>query len=100
MAIYKHYPNQDKRYVVVYPHQTVTLYEGSNEYKKMVDEVEAGTSTIEEVDDTPVTTYVDGRIAAYASIGDQLDMQYHDVVDSTTTWKDHVKAVKDAHPKD
>ena len=35
----------------------------------------------------------------YPSIGDQLDMQYHDLVDGTTTWKDAVEAVKDANPK-
>ena len=51
MAVYKHYPNEDKRYVVVYPNETVTLYEGSNEYEKMQFEVEAGTSTIEVVED-------------------------------------------------
>ena len=34
------------------------------------------------------------RKAAYADIGDQLDMQYKDNVNSTTTWKDHVAAVK------
>ena len=39
------------------------------------------------------------RAAAYASIGDQLDMQYHDDVDGTTTWKTHIAAVKTAHPK-
>ena len=33
------------------------------------------------------------------SIQDQLDMQYHDAVNGTTTWKDWVKSVKDAHPK-
>ena len=35
----------------------------------------------------------------YPSIEDQMDMQYHDLVDGTTTWKDAVKAIKDAHPK-
>ena len=35
----------------------------------------------------------------YPSIGDQMDMQYHDLVDSTTTFKDAIKAIKDAHPK-
>ena len=35
----------------------------------------------------------------YPSIQDQLDMQYHDKVDGTTTWQDAVKAVKDANPK-
>tara|TARA_B100001057_G_scaffold495143_1_gene593416 strand:- start:1108 stop:1452 length:345 start_codon:yes stop_codon:yes gene_type:complete len=38
------------------------------------------------------------RRAAYADIGDQLDMQYKDNVNSTTTWKDHVAAVKSANP--
>ena len=35
----------------------------------------------------------------YASIGDQLDMQYKDAVNGTTTWKDHVAAVKSKYPK-
>ena len=35
----------------------------------------------------------------YASVGDQLDMQYKDAVNSTTTWKDHVAAVKAKYPK-
>ena len=35
----------------------------------------------------------------YASIGDQLDMQYKDAVTRTTTWKDHVAAVKAKYPK-
>jgi hypothetical protein len=39
------------------------------------------------------------RAGAYASIGDQLDMQYHDLVDGTETWKDHVAKVKSDNPK-
>ena len=39
------------------------------------------------------------RRAAYGSVGDQLDMQYHDNVDGTTTWKDHVAKVKADNPK-
>ena len=38
------------------------------------------------------------RRAAYGDWGSQLDMQYHDSVDGTTTWKDHVAAVKTANP--
>ena len=34
-----------------------------------------------------------------ASVGDQLDMQYKDAVNGTTTWKDHVAAVKAKYPK-
>ena len=38
------------------------------------------------------------RKQAYGDLGSQLDMQYHDNVDGTTTWKDHVAAVKTANP--
>ena len=48
----------------------------------------------------PTPTYADNRRVAYASFGDQLDMQYHDAVDGTTTWKDHVASVKIEYPKD
>ena len=38
------------------------------------------------------------RRNAYGDLGDQLDMQYWDNVNGTTTWKDHVAAVKTANP--
>ena len=38
------------------------------------------------------------RRAAYGDWGSQLDMQYHDSKDGTSTWKDHVAAVKTANP--
>ena len=38
------------------------------------------------------------RRTAYGDLGSQLDMQYHDAVDSTTTWKDHVAKVKTDNP--
>jgi hypothetical protein len=43
--------------------------------------------------------YKDKRKEAYASIGDQQDMQYWDQANDTTTWADHIAAVKAAHPK-
>ena len=43
--------------------------------------------------------YARARAEAYASIGDQLDMQYHDKVNGTTTWKDAIKVIKDKYPK-
>ena len=71
----------------------------------MMKAVEAGTSTIEEVDDTLVLTYADNRRAAYPVIGDQLDMLWHAIDGDTalkTTYADFhtaIKAVKDANPK-
>ena len=38
------------------------------------------------------------RRNAYGDWGSQLDMQYHDNVDGTTTWKDHVAKVKTDNP--
>jgi len=47
--------------------------------------------------------YKYNRVAAYPSIGDQLDLLYKDMVagkgDSTGEWFKAVKAVKDANPK-
>ena len=43
--------------------------------------------------------YIQARQEAYGSVQDQLDMQYWDAVNGTTTWKDHVAAVKAKYPK-
>jgi len=43
--------------------------------------------------------YARDRAAAYPSIQEQLDMQYWDSVNGTTTWADAIAAVKAAHPK-
>ena len=39
------------------------------------------------------------RSKEYPSIQAQLDMQYHDAVNGTTTWLDAVNAVKQKYPK-
>tara|TARA_R100001530_G_scaffold7103_1_gene7954 strand:- start:76 stop:408 length:333 start_codon:yes stop_codon:yes gene_type:complete len=44
-------------------------------------------------------TYSQKRSEKYPSIGDQLDMQYHDQIDGTTTWKDAIAKVKADNPK-
>lgn len=43
--------------------------------------------------------YKTARQEAYASIQDQLDMQYWDSVNDTTTWADHIAEVKADNPK-
>ena len=39
------------------------------------------------------------RDRVYPSIGDQLDMQYKDLLNGTTTWKDAVAKIKTDNPK-
>jgi len=74
-----------------------------------------GVSTIEWFDERPQPTdaeieahwevmqaeYVwqSARAMAYPSIQEQLDMQYWDSVNGTTTWADAIAAVKAANPK-
>jgi len=68
-----------------------------------------GTQTTEVVDWTPeelaahaeaeANAWKDARVAAYPSIGDQLDMQYWDSVNNTTTWADAIAQVKTDNPK-
>ena len=43
--------------------------------------------------------YAQYRRDAYPSIGDQLDMQYKDAANSTTTWADAIAAVKTKYAK-
>ena len=45
------------------------------------------------------TAYIDNRAREYPSWQDQMDMQYWDKINNTSTWQDAVQAVKDAHPK-
>jgi len=43
--------------------------------------------------------YARERVKNYPSIEDQLDMQYWDSVNGTTTWKDKITEIKNANPK-
>lgn len=43
--------------------------------------------------------YQDTRQRKYPSIGEQLDMQYWDSINGTTTWKDAIAKVKTDIPK-
>ena len=43
--------------------------------------------------------YARSRAAEYPSIQEQLDMQYWDSINGTTTWTDVIAAVKQQYPK-
>lgn len=49
--------------------------------------------------DNDALAYARAREDAYPSMEEQLDMQYKDALNGTTTWKDAIQAVKDANPK-
>jgi hypothetical protein len=68
-----------------------------------------GTTTTEVVDwtaeelaahaEAEANAWKDARINAYPSWQDQLDMQYWDSVNNTTTWEDAIAQVKLDNPK-
>jgi len=43
--------------------------------------------------------YKELRAREYPSIQEQLDMQYWDAINGTTTWQDAIQAVKNKYPK-
>ena len=49
--------------------------------------------------ESAAVAYKQKRAAAYPSIADQLDMQYWDKKNGTTTWVDAVAKVKSDNPK-
>tara|TARA_R110002020_G_scaffold445018_1_gene656723 strand:+ start:224 stop:490 length:267 start_codon:yes stop_codon:yes gene_type:complete len=65
-----------------------------------VAEVEAREAqAVKDAEAYALVKYRDDRKKAYGDIGDQLDMRYKDLLNGTTTWKDHVAKVKSDHPK-
>ena len=65
-----------------------------------------GTTPIADADiiakETEIATrnaHITPREKAYPKIQEQLDMQYHDEVNGTTTWKDAIAKVKADNPK-
>jgi len=72
-----------------------TLVWRDTEITKPSDEdIVALATTLRAIEDVRNARYLE-----YPSIQEQLDMQYWDSVNGTTTWADAIAAVKDAHPK-
>jgi beta-galactosidase GanA len=44
-------------------------------------------------------SYINKRQSEYPSIQEQMDMQYWDAINGTTTWQDAINAVKTKYPK-
>ena len=57
------------------------------------------------IDESLVNAWVDPnrykyqRAREYPSLQEQLDMQYWDAINNTTTWQDAIEAVKAKYPK-
>ena len=91
-AIRKAYPN-----AVTIDDGTGALDASGNKITLVQSNIDAARTTLNA--DAAKVKYKSNRAAAFASIGDQLDMQYWDALNGTTTWKDHVAKVKSDNPK-
>lgn len=89
---------------IVEPGQEYEIYEGDGATMKWVlsadddvtlDWIMKDGAFVER--NAPPVDYSMRRKVAYGDIGEQLDMMYHDQIESTTTWKDHIAAVKAAN---
>lgn len=69
-------------------------------WEGVYDNTKADRDKIQEDANNPALTVSQARRVAYGDLGEQLDMQYRDLINDTTIWKDHVAAVKAANPKD
>lgn len=65
--------------------------------KPSLEEVTAEAARLKAIYDAK--EYQRRRVKEYPSIEEQLDMQYWDSVNGTTTWQDAINAVKAKYPK-
>lgn len=71
----------------------------NTDYQKFIQDVAEQGIEIVEGPDIIEPSYTELRLADYPSREEQFDMQFHDQVNGTTTWKDTIQTVKDKYPK-
>ena len=96
-ALQELYPNQKWRYESQdLPFEVSRIRFEDKSFVPDADAIEAKITEIQAEYDAQAYA----RNRQYPSIGDQLDMQYHDQIDGTTTWKDAIAKVKADNPKE
>ena len=91
-AIRKAYPN-----AVTIDDSTGALDSSGNKITLVQSNIDAARTTLNT--EAASVQYKEDRREAYPSISDQLDMQYWDKKNGTTTWVDAVAKVKTDNPK-
>ena len=71
----------------------------NSDYQQFIQDVAEQGIEIVEGPDIIEPDYATLRSQEYPSREDQFDMQYHDQVNGTTTWRDAIQAIKDKYPK-
>lgn len=85
-----------KAIYALYP-QVVSVDDGAGAFDAQGNKVEIDMELVNAWQDPEAYKYA--RAAEYPSIQEQLDMQYWDAINGTTTWQDAINAVKAKYPK-
>jgi len=99
--------NRDDRSIVKYTDPNGKVWsipvlqngDGNRFYQKFIQDVAEQGLSIVEGPDIVEPSYTELRAAEYPSREEQFDMQFHDQVNGTTTWRDTIQAIKDKYPK-
>ena len=101
--MYKLYKTRDNLFGVIknnVSHKIMFFPEAENsDYQQFIKDVAEHGMSIVEGPDVVELSYAELREAEYPSREEQFDMQFHDQVNGTTTWKDTIQAIKDKYPK-
>ena len=84
---------------ILFGDKCIPKAEGNRDYQQFVQDVAEQGIEIVEGPDVKSPSYAKLRAADYPSREEQLDMQFHDQVNGTTTWRDTIQAIKDKYPK-
>ena len=76
------------------PHKIIEWDSGNSDSQPTDDELNAAYTTWKNANE-----YKQNRENSYPSLQGQMDMQYWDSVNGTTTWKDAIAKVKSDNPK-
>ena len=77
----------------------IPISEGNADYQQFIQDVAEQGISIVEGPDVIEPDYATLRQQEYPSREEQFDMQFHDQVNGTTTWRDTIQSIKDRHPK-
>ena len=88
----------DGNYSIQKDNMSIPRSTGNRHYRRFIEDIALGNDTVEGPD-VREPSYVELRAAAYPSMAEQLDMQYWDNINGTTTWADAIQAIKDEYPK-
>ena len=87
----------ENTYTIQKDNMSIPRSNGNRHYRQFIEDIALGNDTVEGPD-VVEPSYVELRQAAYPTMEEQLDMQYWDGVNGTSTWADAIQAVKDQYP--